>query len=84
MTVEIKRQYFETKVWVRERLVWFALIYLWGAFGFLVGASFIKGNITVAICALAPLALVIKLVTTDPSKEAPQSSTDGAQSNPCD
>lgn len=67
---QMRRHYFETKVWVRDRMVFISFIYLGGLIAFLLIASWMKENLAVAVLAAAPLLLAIKLATTDPTKEA--------------
>lgn len=73
MSMELRRHYFETKVWVRSRMEQIAVTYLWCVFAFLIVCSLLQESVEVAAFSVAPFLLAIKLAMTDPTKEAPGS-----------
>lgn len=64
----IRRQYFNIKVWVRDRIVSIAYLYLAGVFLYIISLSIFYATVETAFLAVAPLILVVVLAATNPAE----------------
>jgi hypothetical protein len=64
----IRRQYFTVKVWLRERLVPIAYLYLASVFLTILSVSYFQNAVELAALSAAPLMLVYILASTKPNE----------------
>lgn len=71
--IKMPRQYFETKVWVRDRIVVIADCYLAAVGIFIIVASLVEGSLSAGLFAIPPFIFLSVLLFVFQRKNAPKS-----------